>query len=308
MAKIIDLVESLLVDKSFLVGIDIIGAQGVTPCVRFAESFSPPAFTYQTYRELNRDVGSPWMGTKVILKGSEPHNPLHRIFERGEDPRFFTYAGKVHLYFQIYSEEKYDCKIYIHSIEDNVSLELKFADQRINGKNWGLFEFQDKLLAVYSCDPLVLAEVRPDGILHEVFKERPFKAVWGDDLHDSFGGHRCGTAPLQINETDFLTFTHITSEGTSKPFHQLGAVCFSFDGKIIVRKQITIFREGILLDPYGVYQKGNQIGVWATLSLGDLHAATSFVQTLLFRFDRDLFLAFLGVRRLGPASLAQELP
>jgi len=233
--------------------------------------------TYMTYRVIDRSQSNSWENTHVEFF----KNGIHiENFQKGEDPRFLIVNKDLLLYFQEYSPMDNDCIIYIKNIRTGEVTTYNFPNRLgINGKNWGVFESNEDIRVLYSCDPLQCFNLKGGQITEEIFSERYIEHFWGDDLQHSFGSHRCGSMPIYDGKRDTrIAFTHVTLNGEKKPFHQLGALLFDSKFEIVRRIEISRYMDGLLIDPYFAQICDENIFIQFSATLGELHVRNSLVQ------------------------------
>jgi hypothetical protein len=248
---------------------------------------------YTACRVVDRSQLNSWDNTHIEIHKNGVHI---ESLKNGEDPRFFLWNGELLLYFQVYSASDNDCTLYVKKFSDGEITAYDYPNRLgVNGKNWGLFEANKNLYALYSCEPLQCFDLSSGNIGEEIFREGDTINIWGDDLLNSFGSHRCGAMPIYDATRDTrVVLTHITLSGRKKPFHQLGVLFFNGDFSGIQRTDISSYTEGLLIDPYLAQISDGKIVIQFSAVLGELHKPDSLVQNFELTMQlNDFYRLFL---------------
>jgi len=123
-----------------------------------------------------------------------------------EDPRIFNWKGeKWVIAYKRNSEvfKGFKHKILIFNINNpDKEIYLDYPNRKLEEKNWMPFEWEGKLLLVYSFNPYVVLEIAEDGKCTELIKEKKRDI----DIKLEVG---LGAPPVLINNDTFLCMAHI---------------------------------------------------------------------------------------------------
>lgn len=121
------------------------------------------------------------------------------------DPRVFNYDNKIFVTYNTGHSESPN-QIYIQEIDDKFSpksdpiLLIKKDGRRKVEKNWGFFQWDHKLYAIYSVSPFVILKVKIDHNANEAVCTEAYHHQWqSKKIEESFGELRGGASPIKIN-------------------------------------------------------------------------------------------------------------
>lgn len=179
--------------------------------------------------------------------------------ENAEDPRLLLFNDKVYIYIQVarFQEGRViDCDIYLVDVETKVHHKL-IPPFSYSGKNWIPYDKNGSLFFIYSLQPLIVLKIPTKNLdvesifLTQVFGPVVRELAWGDEL-GFIGEIRGGTPFLQIDECNYLAFSHITPKGSRKTDHFMGALIYNSNDYLVRHLPITARRNARMFDPFGI--------------------------------------------------------
>jgi hypothetical protein len=162
-----------------------------------------------------------------------------------EDPRLFRYRGQPHVSFTGLARglrSPTQNQLYASLSADGSQVEEIFAPhyparQRWE-KNWGFFEYDSGLFAVYSLNPCRILKI--DGNSAELVHETTASFTWDG------GEIRGGAAPVRVRD-EFWCFTHDRIMGNAGLIYRTGLVVLDGQPPFPVRRMIP--RPILVVDP-----------------------------------------------------------
>ncbi len=149
-----------------------------------------------------------------------PPKYLHGGFD---DPRLFTYRGKLHMSFAFIETREgiTTATQYLTKLGDDYQPEKvwspKYDKANAIEKNWIFFEHGDDLLAVYSISPHVI--LRVNGNVAEPYAETDTLLPWS-------GGYLRGGTPVVRIGDEYISFLHGSVEGAGRRTYNVGVYAF----------------------------------------------------------------------------------
>ncbi|WP_188750966.1 hypothetical protein [Marinobacterium zhoushanense] len=134
------------------------------------------------------------------------------------DPRFFLFRGRLYLTYNTGHSEVPN-EIYIQEVNENLVPKsnpiklIKKDGRRSIEKNWGFFEYNNDLFAVYSISPFVVLKVEMDRSKNIANAYEYSKFIWDSNyIEEKFGELRGGASPIKIGgEFYYITQSHVKS-------------------------------------------------------------------------------------------------
>lgn len=161
-------------------------------------------------------------------------NLAHREAGYGrEDPRFFHHQGRLHLAFiGVKGKVGPTSQLYARLSDDLRVEEIyypHFAHRPGWEKNWGFFEWEEKLYAAYS--------IRPQHVIYRIDGGAAFPVCGSPNPLPWSGGHlRGGAAPVRVDK-EFLCWAHgqVWKDGVNT--YSIGAYAFRAEPPFEVTRQ-----------------------------------------------------------------------
>jgi hypothetical protein len=253
--------------------------------IAFAKSFANlNGERITAYRNLERSNRPSWETTNVTvsLRNTE------LVFERGEDPRLFTYNSQNWIMIQKFIPAQKDIDIVIYNLETNKSFSLQ-SPLGFNGKNWVPYENDSNLYFIYSLEPFVVMKANfavNEVDLIMVKEEKNFKPTWEHDPAHSVGWVRGGTPALKVpNKEYYVGFSHSINNNHDIHCHTFGMYLFNPRTFEIQHAQLSKYTPNLLIDPYGLRLSEKECEIDISIGLFDIHDSSSTVVNVTYILD-----------------------
>ncbi len=162
-------------------------------------------------------LGTDWQPTQCLREAwIDPPG-----YRGHEDPRLFTFRGRLHCSYTAYDGRKTD--VGYQRFRDDLTAEtgwvLDVPGRRAWEKNWAFFEWESQLFAVYTPTPHVVLRVDGGRV------ERAYETAWAP--HYPYGEMRGGASPVQVGD-EFFHFFHSRRDGDNGTY---GVGVYAFEAR-----------------------------------------------------------------------------
>jgi len=259
--------------------------------IKFAKSslkISRKDPTWMSWRNLERKNLNSWDTTSVTLRKKTRFKFKDYTFDKGEDPRLFTFLGEAYVLVQKFDANKSDIEISVIRCDD-LTLNRLVSPLGFNGKNWVPFEYKNELYFFYSLNPIVVLKKSSDSPALKIIKgQDDFEPKWEHDLSKSIGLIRGGSPGIYLPESNkVLGFSHAINPNEDLHAHRLGIYWVDLNSFQFKHHYLTDYFPSFLIDPYGLRRIDNQIVVEGSMAQGDIHLPDSTILNFEIKFMLD---------------------